>query len=137
MFWFTLVEPETLLMIYVQSIRESNFKLFVSHLHNIIPWMFALDQIHYTRWLTVHIEKILSLEVKNRNIWKFYQLIFSDWQIKKNFSKLAIDQIHEKNDKLVKVDRDIIGIFENEATLLTWDVARPITIYIMKTADLF
>ena len=46
MFWFTLVEPETLLMIYVQSIRESNFKLFVSHLHNIIPWMFALDQIH-------------------------------------------------------------------------------------------
>ena len=34
------------------------------------------------------------------------------------FSKLAFDQPHKQNKKLVKVDRDTVGIFKNEGRLL-------------------
>ena len=66
-FWFTLVKLETFLMKYVRSIREGNFKLFLSCLRDIIPWMFALDHVHYARCLTVNVGE-LSLEAKTREI---------------------------------------------------------------------
>ena len=71
-FWFTLVELETLSMMYVRSIRGGNFKLFVPCSHDITPWMFAQDHMPYVRWLTVCIGKLLSLEVQYREIFKSF-----------------------------------------------------------------
>ena len=53
-FCFTLPELENFLMMYVRSISQGNFKLFVSCLHDIIP----SDHVHYARWLTVHIAEL-------------------------------------------------------------------------------
>ena len=33
-----------------------------------MPWMFALDHIHYSRWLPVHIGEIMQLMNKNPTI---------------------------------------------------------------------
>ena len=127
-FWFTVLELKIFLMMYVLSIREGDFKLFVLCLCNIIPWMFALDYIHYALWLTVHIAELLSLEAENsKKLESFVGKYFTISKSKRTFSKLAIDKAHEQNNKLVTVDGEAIGILAIEATILKWAVARPIS----------
>jgi len=41
---------EVLLLLYIRSLREGNFELYVESLTQIMPWMFALDHTHYSRW---------------------------------------------------------------------------------------
>ena len=77
-------------MTIVRNIRESNFKLLVSYLHDIIPWMFALDHIHYARLLTIHVAELLSLKAENRQIFEsFASGYFTIRKSRKNFSKHA------------------------------------------------
>ena len=40
---------ETLVLLYVRSLREGNFQLYLEFLTKIIPWMFALDHTYYSR----------------------------------------------------------------------------------------
>ena len=44
LFWFTVIDLEVLLFIFVRSLREANFRLFISCLSSICTWMFALDR---------------------------------------------------------------------------------------------
>ena len=65
-------------MTIVQSIREGYCKLFISYLHDIIPWMFALDHIHY------------ALKAENRQIFEsFASGYFTIRKSRKKFSKHA------------------------------------------------
>ena len=50
-----------LLLRYIRSLREGNFPLYVESLTQIVPWMFALDHTHYSRWLPVHICDMTTL----------------------------------------------------------------------------
>ena len=56
-YWLKALSLEILLLLYVRSIREGNFQLYVESLAKITPWMFALDHVHYSRWLPVHIHE--------------------------------------------------------------------------------
>ena len=56
---------ETLLMIFVCSLRKSNFFLSCLQDIHIPPWMFTLDYILYTKLLNVYAADLLSIEVKN------------------------------------------------------------------------
>ena len=42
-YWLTVMYMEGILMLLVESIRTSNFQMFVSALEQIPPWMFTLD----------------------------------------------------------------------------------------------
>lgn len=55
---------------------------------------------------------------------------------KRHFSNIAIDQAHEQNNKLIKIDRGATGIFENESALLRWTVADPVISDMLKNADI-
>ena len=52
-YWMKTLSLEIILLLYIRSIRKSNFYLYVKSLAKIIPWMFALDHTHYSRWLPV------------------------------------------------------------------------------------
>ena len=67
-YWLKVLSLETMLPVYVRSLREGNFDLYVQSLTQIVPWMFALDHTHYSRWLSVHIRDMTSLSVKHPNI---------------------------------------------------------------------
>ena len=45
-FWLKTLSLELLLLRYIRSLREGNFKLYVESLTQIMPWMFALDHTH-------------------------------------------------------------------------------------------
>ena len=58
-FWFSVIELETLLFMLIKSLRLGYFSLFCSCLRDILPWFFALDRTHYSRWMSVFLEDIL------------------------------------------------------------------------------
>ena len=63
-YWLKSLSLELLLLRYIRSLRVGNFKLYVESLTQIMPWMFALDQAHYSRWLSVHIRDMTTLAAK-------------------------------------------------------------------------
>lgn len=46
-FWFTTIDLEMKLFIFVRSVHEANFDLFVRCLDDLVPWVFALDHVNY------------------------------------------------------------------------------------------
>ena len=61
-YWFTVIKLETLLFLFVTSIREANFDLFLQCLEEIVIWMFSLDHFNYARWLPG-----IFLQLKSQN----------------------------------------------------------------------
>ena len=117
---------EMMLLVYVRSLRESNFDLYVQSLAQIVPWMFALDHTHYSRWLSVHIRDMTSLSVNHPNIHAGFRAgKFVVRKTQNKFSAIAIDQCHEQNNGAVKGSRVAVGLTANPAALRRWTVAGP------------
>ena len=57
------MELEALLLELVESLRKSDFTMFVNTLEETAPWVFALDHTNYARWLPVFIEDLKRLSV--------------------------------------------------------------------------
>ncbi len=60
-YWLKTLELVMLMLLYVWSLREVNFKLYLESLTKIVPWMFVLDHKHYSWWLPVHIQDMTLL----------------------------------------------------------------------------
>ena len=90
--------------------------------------MFALDNYHYARWMTVHVHDMIALEdnCPTTNA-QFINANFVTQKTTHKFSALAHDQVHERLNAMVKGDGGVIGIGENEAALRRWIVAGPET----------
>ena len=67
-YWLKTLSLELLLLRYIRSLHEGNFQLYVESLTQIIPWMFALDHTHYSRWLPVHIRDMMNLTEKHPDV---------------------------------------------------------------------
>ena len=52
-YWFTVIELEILLFMFIKSLRDADFELYVRCVQDILPWMFSMDHIHYSRWMSV------------------------------------------------------------------------------------
>ena len=57
-----------------------------------MPWMFALDHTHYSRWQSVHIRDMMALEHRHPDILaEFMAGHFVVRKTTKKFSAMAID----------------------------------------------
>ena len=48
---------------------------------------------------------------------------------------MGIDQAHEQNNKILKTDGGVIGIFDNPTALLKWAIFRPVISEILKEEE--
>ena len=95
-------------------------------LDELLPWVFALDSTHYSRWLPIHVKDMLQLEHKHPRVKEeFDKGKFTVQKTAKSFSTIALDQAHEQLNELVKGDGGAIGLTENPAALLRWMIAGP------------
>lgn len=60
-FWFTILQLELQVMIFVRSLREGDFKLYIESLSQLVPWFFSLDHTNYARWIPVHLRDMVTL----------------------------------------------------------------------------
>ena len=127
-YWFKVWQLERLLLQFLRSQRQPNFASYLDSLGKIIPWMFALDHFHYSRWMAIHVKDLLALENNSPATYaEFLKGNFVTQKCTHKFSALAHDQVHEQLNAMVKGDGGAIGITENEAALTRWMVAGPET----------
>ena len=94
---------ELLLLQFLKAHREGNFSFYIESLSKILPWMFALDHIYYSRWLTIHLKNLNDLP----DVCPSAYNAFSDGQFvtqksTHKFSKILHDQSHEQQNAVVK-----------------------------------
>lgn len=125
-YWLKTLSLEIIMLLYVRSIREGSFQLYLESLTKIVPWMFALDHTHYSRWLPVHIRDMMLLSVRHPAILaEFRAGKFAVHKTSNKFSAMAIDQCHEQNNAIVKESGGAIGLMTNPGALRRWMVAGP------------
>ena len=135
-YWFTVLELETLLFMFIRSLRSADFDLFRRCLKEIIPWMFALDHVHYSRWLSVFLHDLERLEDTNENIFQnFMEGRFVVNKSGKPFSCIAEDQAHEQNNKRIKGDGGAVGILDSEEALLKRAISGPVLANLLEQGE--
>ena len=91
-----------------------------------MPYFFANDNIHYSRWLTIHLHDMITLSDCHPDVYEEFQRgHFALHKSQRAFSGMALDQVHEQNNAVVKSDGGAIGITENPSALLRWMTAGP------------
>ena len=119
LYWFTVIDLQAILFMFVRSVRESNFKLYFETLNHMLPWFFSLDHTNYARWLTVYIEDIRAIEKNSSPLYtEFCDGKFTVNKTCRLFSSMGEDQAHEQHNKVIKDDGGAVGIFDNEQAVL-------------------
>ncbi|KAK3922266.1 Phosphoglycerate kinase [Frankliniella fusca] len=125
-YWDITMEIELTVLLIVRSLRCADFDLYVAALRKLVPWFFALNHTHYSRWLPVHIRDLENVHLTHPTLYhEFKQGKFVGRLSERIFSGLALDQCHEQQNARLKGDGGMIGLTENPAALRKWMLATP------------
>lgn len=128
-YWNQTLNFELTIFVFIKSIRSGNFMLYIESLEKLIPWFFALDHVHYARWLSVHIMDMKYLHLTNPDI--YFEFLNGKFVVRKTnnpFSAMALDQCHEQHNSDVKGKGGAIGIFDSPDCLLRWTVTGKLSV---------
>ena len=53
-FWAMVLEMELILLMFIRSLQEENFELYLQSMAQMVPWFFALDHQNYSSWLPIY-----------------------------------------------------------------------------------
>ena len=127
-YWKLIIEYQVHLLVFVRSIREGNFELYIESLQKLITWSFALDKFNYARWLRVHIFDLMTMETNHPEVYKNLKKGGFSFQKSKNqFSRMALDQVHEQNNRVIKSTggaTDLVNKCDDSA-LIRWETCGP------------
>jgi hypothetical protein len=77
--------------------------------------------------MPVFVQDLSSLEMKQKETYEaFAKGYFTVRKTNRVFSNMGIDQAHEQNNKILKIDGGVIGILDNPTALLKWAISGPI-----------
>ena len=123
LYWKCVIDLQVLILLYVRSIWEGNFKLHVEVLFKLLIWFFMFDHCHYTRWLTVQWFDLYTIESKFPDLYNYFSNgNFSFQKSNREFSRMGLDQIHEQNNKIIKGAGGASDLLnkEDDSALLWW-----------------
>ena len=121
-FWEMIRRLEALILIFIGSLREGNFQLYVEALEALVPWFHSLDHTNYARWLSVHIRDMKSLPPAVRDDLQKCWVVA---KTEKPFSCKPIDQAREQNNAIVKGSGGAVGLTESPTAFKRWMVSGP------------
>ena len=125
-YWSIVLELELLLLVFVRSLREGSFPMYLDSLTELAKWFHAMDHTHYARWIPVHLKDMTELPVTHPDVAKaFMEGKFTVQKTKHAFSSIAMDHAHEQMNACIKGDGGAVGLTENPSALLRWMVAGP------------
>ena len=94
----------------MKLMKEASFDLLLSSLEELWPLLFSLDHIHYFRWIPVFIHDLKLLKAFDP---KLYECLSKGTV----FSKIAFDQAHEQNNKVISNDIDSKMYFYDDQSI--------------------
>jgi len=100
-FWYLTFQLELLLLVFVRSLPEANFELYIDAVSKIIPWFFGLDHTNSARWLPIHLRDMCRLnDVAPDVASQVKRGRFVVNKTSRNFSSIPIDHAHEQNNRV-------------------------------------
>ena len=125
LYWKNILEMQIHILIFIRALRVSNFELFVVSLKSLMKWFFSLDHYNYARWLSVHFFDLLSVENSLPDTYQnFKDRHFSFQKPNREFSSIAVDQIHEQNNAVLKSVAGVKHILnrQDESAIPRWEL---------------
>ena len=117
-YWDAVLEFEIQVLHFIKAHRTRDFSLYVESLEALVPWFFALDHTHYSRWIPIHIHdmKALPEEIKE-DLGQF---------LRPGTSSLVcpLTSVISKT-QIVKGSGGAVGLTENPTAFRRWMVAGP------------
>ena len=108
--------------------REGNFKLFVKILTSLVKCFFIFHHYHYARWVSVHVQDLLSLPITCPRLYQEFERGNFVVQISgREFSRIHYDQAHEQSNKTIKSIKGPIDFLNHATDELhrRWEIAGP------------
>ena len=62
-YWYLILQFQTDYLVFIRSLRKRNCKLFLNVHQSLVKWFFIFDQYNYARWISVHVQDLLTLKV--------------------------------------------------------------------------
>ena len=92
-YWHTALNLELAVLGFVGTLRGVNFARYKESLAILLPKFFSGDKTHYSRWLTIHLLDMVSLEESFPDV--YYQFMNGKFVIQKTSrAHSGIDQAH-------------------------------------------
>ena len=128
LYWKCVIDLQVLILLYVRSIREGNFKLHVKVLFKLLIWFLIFDHCHYACWLTIQWFDLYAIELKFPDLYNhFSNGNLSFQKSNREFSRIGLEQIHEQNNEIIKGAGGASDLLnkEDDSALLQWEVCSP------------
>ena len=124
-YWATVLELEMLVLVYVRSLWQASFVIYLAALVELVPWFHALDHTHSARCIPLHPRDMVANTMKDPGVAReFRPGNFTVRNTKNVFSSIPIYQAHEQNNALIKGgDGGAVGLIDNPSALLRWMIA--------------
>lgn len=116
--WLTYIESVSILLMFTRSVRDGDWKLYLSCLNKMLPLMARYDHYNYVKSMTVYIADMHQLP-------SIVQTAFEsgDFVVKKTdakFNHVAADHAQEWLVGTSKDSGGIIGVTNKESALQRW-----------------
>ena len=72
-YWILIMKFQINYPVFIRTMREVNFKLFVKILISLVKWFFIFDHYNYARLLSVHIQDLLSLPITCPQLYQDFE----------------------------------------------------------------
>ena len=111
------------ILIFIRSILEGNCDVYVQSIRKLIKWYFVFYHYNYARWLPVHLFDLVTLEHFLPDIYEEMKKgNFSFLKTSTQFSRMAPDQLHKQNNKVIKGCGGATNLFnkQDESALIRW-----------------
>ena len=103
-YWKTVLALELSTLIYVRSLREANFSMYLDALTELVPWFFALDHTNYARWIPVHLRGMAELANKHPDVFtEFSNGHFTVQKTKRMFSAIPLTKHMSRTTRMSRV----------------------------------
>ena len=126
-FWKMVFDFQVNYLMFIRSECEGDFQLYILVLRNVIKWYFICDKFNYSWWWSVHLFDLMTVETMFPDIYENFKGFFTFQKWKNQFSQMALDQVHEQNNRTIKSCGGAIDLVNKveESALIRWETCGP------------
>ena len=104
-YWATVLQLELAVLVYVRSLRQGSFQMYLDAWTDLATWFHAMDHTNYARWIPVHLRDMVTLPTAHPEIAREFDAgNFTIQKTSRQFSTIPIDQTHEQNNAAIEGD---------------------------------
>ena len=102
-YWKLILDFQVVVLVFIRSIREGIFQVYIESLISLCKWYFALDHIHYSRWCIVQCFDLMLLETLCPDVHK--EFMAGNFSFQKQILSLQYLLLIKHTSRTTKISR--------------------------------